>query len=194
MTERPEEYLFPVVFSLVLLVVAQIWVWTRRPKIIIGVTGLAGAGKDTFAAATGYRVEKFAQPLKNAVAELIGLPYEYVEDPKLKNEKLPCGFSPREIMQFLGTDLVRAKLGKDFFVEALRNRLKKCNESVIITDVRFDNEAQIIKAMGGIVIEIKRPGLVAMDHASENGVSSYLIDLVVWNDGSIDDLKRKANV
>ena len=84
----------------------------------------------------------------------------------------------------------------------------------IITDVRFPNEVQAIKDRGGIVIRVNRPetwkstGCVIMDmssndrskdvvikyteHPSETALDDYEFDIVVENDGSIEELVEKV--
>jgi ribosomal protein S11 len=66
--------------------------------------------------------------------------------------------------------------------------------SVAITDVRFDNEAAAVRAAGGRVFRVVRSGdscLAAETaaHASEAGVSDALVDGVIVNSGSLDDLR-----
>lgn len=59
----------------------------------------------------------------------------------------------------------------------------------IITDTRFENEAQAIKSHGGIVIRVNRPGIGPTNgHASEVGLEGYDFDYVITNDGTINDL------
>ena len=60
----------------------------------------------------------------------------------------------------------------------------------VITDVRFDNEAQRIKDLGGQVWKVIREGSGAGDHVSEQELEGELIDLVIDNNGTLDDLEE----
>lgn len=67
---------------------------------------------------------------------------------------------------------------------------------VVVPDCRFDNEADIVRENGGHVIHVCRelpPGIeVVKGHASEQGVSIKPGDLQIVNDGSLEDLRNKA--
>jgi hypothetical protein len=58
-----------------------------------------------------------------------------------------------------------------------------------ITDLRYPNEADRIKALGGTVWEIIRPGLESDGHSSEQPLPRDLVDWTIYNDGSLDDLR-----
>jgi hypothetical protein len=61
-----------------------------------------------------------------------------------------------------------------------------------ITDVRYENEAARVKQMGGVVWEIVRPGLESDGHSSEVPLPRRLIDTVIINDGTIEELDDKV--
>jgi hypothetical protein len=62
---------------------------------------------------------------------------------------------------------------------------------VVVDDVRFPNEAQLIKSMGGQLWRIERPGLTdATGHSSEGGLADWEFDRVIVNDGTVEDLVR----
>lgn len=64
----------------------------------------------------------------------------------------------------------------------------------IITDVRFPNEFDAIKAKGGLIVRVNRPGydtsMVA--HPSETALDGHDFDVVIENNGDLDDLKQKV--
>ena len=147
-------------------------------KTIIGFMGLAGAGKTTAAqalwraCATSCSVMSFATPLKEAVKQLCLFSDEQVHgDLDAKSLVDPrWGFSPRQAMQMIGTDCVREMLCKDFWVRRMRLAIEESlARIIIIDDVRFGDEADLIKGLGGHVVMIKRPGGPTLPwHASEN--------------------------
>lgn len=175
-------------------------------SILIGITGRAGAGKDTVAdylrTDYGFTPMAFADPLKAAASTLFNLPLEHFYDRDLKEAICPeWGMSPRHMAQRLGTEAMRGTFGQDFWIKRwiMEYGNMPAWMDVVVTDVRFNNEAQAIRDMGGMVLHIRRPGDGCLDgaaaaHASEAGVtyiSSY--DKVLVNDGSIEDLYRKVD-
>jgi len=67
------------------------------------------------------------------------------------------------------------------------------SRSVVITDVRFPNEAERIKEEGGKLVRIVRPGLDTSDeHISETALDDFPVDITVANDSTVNDLRAKA--
>lgn len=62
---------------------------------------------------------------------------------------------------------------------------------LVITDVRYPNEADRVKALGGEVWEIQRPGLTSDGHVTEQPLPDELVDRVIVNDGTIANLESK---
>jgi hypothetical protein len=160
---------------------------------LIAFTGLATSGKTTAAApfvSKGFSPVSFATPIKRMIQVLT-----LCRDKNERPEAL-CGKSIREAYQSLGTDWGRKMIHDGIWVEIGRRAITYellCEDrhGVVIDDLRFNNEALCIKEMGGVVIEIVRPGLVRIDHASENGVSPEFIDFTIVNDSTIVDLNNK---
>lgn len=138
--------------------------------MIIGLSGIAGSGKDTVANLIiknhkNWVKTSFAKSMKDAVAGMYGLPREMLEgDTKESREwrEQPVEFwgeklgienlTPRQILQFFGTGLVRAHVNPDFWVYRTEFELDKLTSgggNVLVTDVRFPNEAEMIKSKGG---------------------------------------------
>jgi hypothetical protein len=164
---------------------------------LIGITGKARSGKDTIAK---YLWEKheftriaIADPLKFAARAIFGLSHEQVFDDSLKGEVIPYwGMSPRQLFQQLGTEAVKGTFGEDTWVRRwlMSYYVISKTDHVVVPDVRFDIEAETIRTLGGIIIEVRRgPGLVGStgDHVSEHGLST-LPDAVISNDGTLEDL------
>lgn len=175
-------------------------------SILIGFAGRAGCGKDTaanyLAREMGFKTMAFAAPLKKTAAALFGLPEGYFHDRDLKERPLEDwdGLSPRHMLQLLGTEAVRNTFGTDFWIKRWMNEyrgLALCCD-VAVTDVRFNNEAQAIRDLGGTIVHIVRVDPNDLDdkalaHASEGGVSMSLADYVINNEGSLNDLYDKLD-
>ena len=172
-----------------------------RVKIThVGLTGYAGAGKDAAAealVADGWRRDAFADRMR---AGLLALdPWVDQAGCPLSDLVAACGWDMakrsysdvRGLLQRFGTEAGRAIHGEDVWVDALFRTIE-LGQRVVITDVRFDNEAEAIAGWYGIVIEIRRPGCGPVNgHASDAGISPDLIDFVVVNDGTVADLHAK---
>ncbi|MDZ7824434.1 MAG: hypothetical protein U5K75_10645 [Ahrensia sp.] len=164
---------------------------------VIGLSGLAGAGKSTLAclliAEHGYKLIKFADPLKAMLRgyyENLGLSDHAIQlriEGSLK--EVPDadlgGKTPRYAMQTLGTEWGRALIGQHLWTNAAETKLQNalaCGQRVVFDDLRFENEAAVIRRNGGTVVRIERTGVALSDsaHASELGVKA---DVVIVNDG-----------
>lgn len=167
---------------------------------LIGLSGLAGCGKTSLALALvkdhNFVRISFADPIRSMAVGL-GLTLEQMKEHK--NEPLDWlgGHTPREIMQSLGTEWGRRLVCDDVWVRVAKERILRLwaggAAGIVIDDCRFDNEAAMVKEMGGAVVQINRPGLQRMNHASEAGVSDRLIDAIFENDGdSIETLHAYA--
>jgi hypothetical protein len=78
--------------------------------------------------------------------------------------------------------------GEDFWVEQTMNRVSQIEGNCVVSDVRYLNEAQAIRADGGFIIRIERDGVEAANgHASEDGMADFEYDLVLRNNGSIQE-------
>jgi hypothetical protein len=164
-------------------------------KIIIGLCGRAGSGKDTFANAVegDKEVLAFVKPLKDAAAALFALSHEQLYDPLLKEVVVDdWGKSPREILQWMGTDIIRNQLDASFFIKHMQRRINQSTKNlIIVTDVRFANEAMLIKSLGGIIIHISRNSAnTPITHASEQPIPIELIDSVVFNNDTKEEFEE----
>lgn len=162
----------------------------------IGLSGPAGSGKDTASDALvrhfSYERYAFADPLRKAVAAILGCPVEMLKDRAFKEAKTALGVSPRRMMQTLGTEWGRQTIRDDMWLQVMAVQ-SLLSPRVVIPDVRFDNEAEWILSSGGIVIQVDRPGCEPVEgHVSEAGVSKSLLTSRVVNDGDVPDLHRKV--
>ena len=167
---------------------------------IIGITGPARSGKDTFAGILisdfGFTRVALADPLRRMVASLTGLSFAQLLDSPEKEIAHPKlgGISPRRAMQTLGTEWGRDIIWRDLWVEHAMDQAEAAGSAVVIPDVRFENEAEAIRARGGVVVHMKRPALnIQVEaHASEAGVRLRFQDWMVLNDQGMEQLRDKA--
>ena len=151
--------------------------------MLIGFSGKKGSGKSFFA---DYLVNNklfiklsFASPLKEITKILFNLSNEDVKDP-IKKELINPKFnaSPRELMQWLGTDIMREEFNKKFnysgsiWIDSVKDKVKTLldnNKDVVIDDVRFQNEVDMIHSLGGIVINLHND----LDNTLNNSTSTH---------------------
>ena len=129
--------------------------------MLIGLCGPAGAGKNTVAElltdSDGCTLVQmaFADPLYECVSTITGLPVACLKDRDVKETVIPwLGKSPRQMLQTLGTEWGRGTVHTEIWVRITMERAKPelvVGRGVVITDVRFDNEAQAIIDSGGEV-------------------------------------------
>ena len=168
--------------------------------MIIGITGNAGHGKDTVAAYLCRQLPgvvlhgSYAWPIKAALSKMFPSIDLISRGSKETPRELLGGRSPREAMQHFGS-WAREFLGEDVFVNSLRSRLHgEAYNYLIISDVRYDNEARWIKSEDGIILKVVRPGIPSVAaHESEHGILLDFIDRTVYNDGSIEQLYRRLD-
>jgi len=102
--------------------------------------------------------------------------------------------SPRDLYQRVGTDIAR-NIDVNVWVKGADMFVKKNPErSVVVTDVRFSNEAFWIRSQGGLVVFLHsdtRGIFEGGGHLSENGLEGSDVDIVLQNDGTIEALYAK---
>jgi hypothetical protein len=171
--------------------------------MLIGLCGYAQSGKDTLGALlvrhNAFERRAFADPMRQMLYAMnpFVLTYEETGQPNLKRvraivdtygwEYAKKHSEVRDLLQRLGTEGGRDILGDDVWVEALFHRPY---EDLVITDVRFQNEADAIHARGGTILRVVRDGVSAANsHISEFSYNDQ--DHIIFNDGTIFDLHEK---
>ena len=175
--------------------------------MLIGVGHRKRSGKDETAKAIMQRVPyvkrmAFADLLKAGVNVWHGWDERH-SDGELKEVVDPYwGYSPRYAYVNIGTDCIRDRHRQDFWVKAAMrvvNMWRDAGYTVIITDIRFPDEADVVKAAGGVVWKASRPSLPPLDmendHISETALAKYEgWDEVLDNSSSLEDFHTKVLV
>lgn len=147
----------------------------------IGITGAIGSGKNTagdfISLVLGIPQYSFAAPLKEVVSHLFGVSPETLESHEGKaNLNEFWGISPRNMMREVSESCIKPKYGQDFWIRRAEQVLggsEACSRGVVITDVRFENEADFIRKHG-FLIHVTRPNnphdKQMSSHVSDKGV------------------------
>lgn len=98
----------------------------------------------------------------------------------------------RELLQFVGTDVMRASIADNYWIDLFLSQIKRFDK-VVVPDVRFPNERKLIqKTLGGKLIRVYRSGKSSNGHASETSLGDDKeYDLILQNNGTISDLHTK---
>lgn len=148
-----------------------------------------------------YRAEivPLASPVKGLGIEFLmnfGYSREEAEDLCFNRKEFiipQINKSVRYILQTIGTEWGRNCIKQSLWVDIMLEKIKLKNRAVI-DDVRFPNEADAIKSVGGLMWKVIRPSLSLCEaHASEGALDSYEFDCVIFNDGSINELYRQID-
>ena len=172
------------------------------PRVtVIGISGYARTGKDTIAdylvENEGYTKISFSTPMKEAMYRL----NPRITVNEIQNTALRIGVdvygweglkerSPdiRGLLQRFGTEVGREMFGEDFWVNYALDSIPDGGKAVI-ADVRYPNEADAIRALGGKVFRVERDGVgPANAHASENALDRYEFDGTLYNQGTVRGL------
>lgn len=162
---------------------------------VIGLMGRKRSGKDTVcvllaecASAPVIRLA-FADELKREVAQACGVKIDFIETHK-ENFRL--------LLQAWGTEFRRGLYGDSYWVHRMERAIHRVsaasanrNTIVCLTDVRFPNEAGLVRKFGGKLIRIHRPTNDRTDsHASETAMDEWPADLTIENDADLPSLRR----
>lgn len=191
---------------------------TPRPALI-GLTGPAGCGKDTIADlltdTRSFVKLAFADHLRDEVCNAFSLPRIFLTRRETKEHPISAlslsrcqsiGFlqalgadwdlnaprSPRQIMQLWGTEYRRVQ-DVTYWTQKAERQIRHllCHgNSVAVTDVRFPDEAELIRCLGGVIWQVTRPGLQPTEgtHASAVTGDEFNPAAVIRNDGTLADL------
>jgi hypothetical protein len=182
--------------------------------IVIGVTGRKRSGKDTVGKYLinkyGFHRVAFADALKEACKHIFGFTDEQVYGDDLKEviDKY-WDYSPREILQKVGTELFREKLpqicpkiSNDIWLRSVARQIEKLREKgysrFVITDVRFENELDFVKNYRGFTWKVERPSIIIDStipaHSSETQIDNFKTNYVFVNSGTLTDLYNLVNI
>ena len=168
--------------------------------MIIGLSGYAQSGKDSTAELLclkyGYKRLAFADPMRQAlltinpqldsITRVSDLVEDYGWDLTKRNPEV------RRLLQVLGTDFARKMLGDDVWINIALSGIKS-EDKIVISDVRFPNEAEAIKKLGGTVWRINRHNHTAVNgHTSERAMDNYMFNYVIYNDGTLAELSDEV--
>lgn len=183
---------------------------------IIGISGKKGSGKDVVARKLFEKMVSdkaiilyLADCIKHGLYHMLK-DYTDIEITDLygpsgnRSKEILIGshsYTIRHLLQTLGTEWGRECLHENVWLDLFLVSAERYIDNgfnVIVPDVRFINEASLIKNKGGIVIYIYRDGSNDDSHQSETEMLSdifqSLVDYSILNNGTINDLYREVDM
>ena len=182
---------------------------------IVGMSGHIGSGKSLTSEilhsilkeeGITVAVKSFAQPIYKLVSDMTGLPISEIKSKKRKHESLSIGeitTTYRGLLQMIG-DGLRDHGSSDIWINSMfgvENQkaitdLTWINSWWIIDDLRYPNEAEKIKSLGGKLIRVERDESENNSHRAETSLDSWNDwDIVIKNDyPSVSEAKDKIRV
>ena len=190
--------------------------------MIIGICGLIGCGKgtvgDILVANYGFTKLSFADKLKDGVATVFNWDRAMLEGDTVESREwretqddfwtreTGRTITPRLVLQEFGTDCMRHGFDDGIWVSLVKQELVKYpNKNFVIPDVRFPNEANMIKSIHGEVWRVRRGqdpvwmrmyqdiGVEPKDvHESEWRWANVDFNNIIYNDLGIDELKSQV--
>ena len=166
-------------------------------------SGASGSGKST--ACSGLAaihdgntsLVKLAQPLYDM--------QEYIYNRILPTYRRPKSFKKdRKLLQWLGTEWGRDTISPDLWIYMFLDKIEKLNKIhdedhellVVCDDVRFDNEAEAIHSIGGVIVFIENPNPKNAsrgmeNHATDAGIDPSKVDHTLKNVGTAEDFEKE---
>lgn len=193
------------------------------------ICGYEGSGKDTVATmlVESYQFKQFAfaDNLKKAICIIFGWEEALLKgitvesriwreqvDPYWEKELNRPGLTPRKVMQWIGTDVLREHFDDGIWIKSLKKQLITAKTNVVISDCRFPNEIDMVKNLGGIVIRVNRKDPEWMSlynqvqdttilyekygiHPCETALINYdKYDYIIDNNGTLEELQEKIQL
>lgn len=170
-----------------------------KPLQLVGLYSSAPqSGKSTVAhclADRGFALRPFASPLKGMLTTFLytcGYSYEYINDVVYcnKHKKIEAfGVTARHLLQTLGTEWGRQCVSPDVWLKHWSMRVRM-DRFVVVDDVRFVNEAELVLALGGEMWRVDRPGAErGTTHSSEGALDAWPhFTRYIVNNGTLTEL------
>ena len=172
---------------------------------LIGFSGRRGSGKDTVAhliqqlqLERQWHIRSVGEPIKAVCAALAGEEVAPYFSQQGKTELLPAFNRTRgEMLQQVG--LALRQWEPDIWVQAFFSQLPP-NQYILIPDVRFPNEADLIRHRGGLMLRVEGDPLQQRgdgtrddSHPSETALDHYPhFATTLYNTGSVTDLEQQV--
>lgn len=168
----------------------------------IAILGRSRVGKDTIASLLseqlGYPILRLSTPVKDSCAALFDIPRGHFETDHKEHVDERYNKTPRDLLVWM-TRAVQRDFPSDFFVRSLMTRIHSLfsttqghsSGGVIIPDVRFEHDVHLLRQLGALIVKVTRNDAPVL-HAHEDSIDALRGDIVVENNGTLDELRKRA--
>lgn len=174
--------------------------------MIVGLHGFAQSGKDTIGQELvekyGFERLSFADIIREAIYTLNPVVSYSPTSGTFRVQGLVDAYGwewckkqypeIRRLLQVMGTEVGRDLIYPAIWIDGVRNKMR--NGDYVITDVRFENEAEMIRShREGLLVKIIRDGVGPVNtHSSDSGLPDKMFDLIIDNDGSLEEFLQSV--
>ena len=164
--------------------------------MIIGLTGYAQSGKDSVAKVLmenyGFQRVAFADKIRELMYEMNPDYHDTLLQQVVDRfgwDEVKKDPAVRRMMQNVGVG-ARKLFGDNFWVHQAMTSIANANPNIVVTDVRFINEADTLKTNGAQLWRVKRTGVESVNgHVSEHELDGYKVDQILSNGGTLEELE-----
>lgn len=110
---------------------------------------------------------------------------------------LKKALSPRKVLQWWGTEYKRRLVADDYWLRAVRTQIQDSpNTNFVVTDVRYPEEAELLRDLGGVLARVVRPSQAveaideALAHPTETAMLNYPVDHAFINEEGLEGIER----
>lgn len=151
----------------------------------------------------GFKLVKFADPFRAFIRDILvqggaspEMAERMVEEGALKERPIPAlGVNVRRMLQTAGSDWGRQLIHPDLWVNLARIKIERtlaAGVPVVVDDLRFPNEYEMVLQMGGHPVKVVRTGTRPYQgHASEGLLEGYPMT-VLENNSTLPELRACA--
>ena len=158
----------------------------------IALLGKSRVGKDTAAeilsTTLGFPVLRLSSPIKDACHSLFDIPRDDLDSDQKEVVDPRYGKTPRDLMVWM-TDAARRQFPPDFFFQRLLSRCPEGCPGVVIPDVRYAADLELLRHHKALVLKIVRTDS-PVTHSHEAHIDDLVGGAVLLNDGGLDDFKK----
>ena len=148
-------------------------------RTIVAISGRKFHGKDTCANVlteyAGFEHHNLADPVKDVCSEMFGIPRGYYDQSGMKEQRLKRWpyVTPRKTLQDLAQQM--RDLYPDIWVQHFLRKLVTLdpNARIVISDLRYPNEIDMVQQLGGVICFVTRPELEASSAKDTHESESY---------------------
>lgn len=168
--------------------------------MLIAITGHINAGKSTAAKLLvehhGFVLIKFAQPIRDILVHGFGIREEDIEKNKNVHMDELAGQTIRRAMETLGTDWGRKMMGDALWINQWHRRYNEAvsqGKSVVVDDLRFENEEKLIRTLGGKIWKIVGPRAQKTEHESASYIDDIQATRTIVNNSGMRDYNARIS-